>query len=70
MIPLSASLARPLLISLIVDAIFSPPLWVLLAVFVPMPALSVLFVRHSKALFLAMDHYYDPQASGGQKSIR
>src|SRR5215218_931573 len=52
-----------LAISLIVDAIFSPPLWVLIAVFVPMPFLSVLFSRHSKALFLAMDHYYDPQAT-------
>jgi len=51
-----------LAISLILDALFSPPLWVLIAVFVPMPFLSVLFARHSKALFLAMDHYYDPHA--------
>ena len=31
--------------------------WLLLA---PMPVASFLFARHAKALFLAMDHYFDP----------
>ena len=33
-------------------------------VFAPMPFLSVFFARHAKALFLAMDHYFDPQGAG------
>jgi uncharacterized protein (DUF983 family) len=33
------------------------PWWLLL---LPMPVLSFLFARHAKALFLAMDHYFDP----------
>ena len=29
-------------------------------IFLPMPLLSFLFARHAKALYLAMDHYFDP----------
>jgi hypothetical protein len=31
------------------------------AVIVPMPILSLMMVRHSKALFIALDHYFDPK---------
>ena len=51
-----------LAIALLLNILFNPPLWVLLLVFVPMPVLSFLFARHSKALFLALDHFCDPQA--------
>src|SRR4051812_19276991 len=45
------------------DALFAPPLWVQFAfVIAPMPVFSFLFARHSKALFLALDHFCDPQA--------
>jgi uncharacterized protein (DUF983 family) len=33
------------------------PMWLWL---LPMPVLSFLLARHAKALFLAMDHYFDP----------
>jgi uncharacterized protein (DUF983 family) len=33
------------------------PWWLLL---LPMPVMSFLFARYAKALFLAMDHYFDP----------
>ena len=37
------------------------PIWkAILIVAVPMPMLSFLFARHAKALYLAMDHYFDP----------
>ena len=39
--------------------------WLLLA---PMPAASLLFARHAKALFLAMDHYFDPHLKPGSSS--
>jgi hypothetical protein len=29
-------------------------------IFLPMPLASLLFARHAKALYLAMDHYFDP----------
>jgi uncharacterized protein (DUF983 family) len=32
-------------------------------IFVPMPILSLLLVRHAKSLFLAMDHFFDPHRS-------
>jgi uncharacterized protein (DUF983 family) len=51
-----------LTVSLLLNIFFSPPLWALIVVFVPMPILSILFARHSKALFLALDHFCDPQA--------
>ena len=27
----------------------------------PMPIFSLLFARHAKAFFLAVDHFYDPR---------
>jgi uncharacterized protein (DUF983 family) len=46
--------------------IFHPlAVWKYIAfVVAPMPLLSFLFARHAKALFLAMDHYFDPQGPG------
>jgi uncharacterized protein (DUF983 family) len=45
----------------IVDEIWHPPAWkVIVFLFLPLPLLNFLFVRHSKSLFLAMDHYFDP----------
>jgi uncharacterized protein (DUF983 family) len=36
-------------------------LWSIVGILlVAMPLASVLFVRHAKALYLAMDHYFDP----------
>jgi uncharacterized protein (DUF983 family) len=32
----------------------------MLLIFAPMPLISFLFARHAKALYLAMDHYFDP----------
>ena len=37
------------------------PMWLWL---LPMPLLSFLLARHAKALFLAMDHYFDPHRKG------
>lgn len=49
--------------ALLLHALFSAPLWIIiLFVFLPMPFFSFFFARHAKALFLALDHYYDPQA--------
>jgi hypothetical protein len=31
------------------------------AVVIPMPILSLMLVRHSKSLFIALDHYCDPK---------
>ena len=49
--------------SFTIAALFSPPFWALIAVvFAPMPFFSFFFARHAKALFLALDHFCDPQA--------
>jgi len=51
------------IITYTLDELYSPPLWKqILFVIAPMPLFSMLFARHSKALFLALDHFYDPQA--------
>ena len=43
--------------------VFSPMwLWLL-----PMPIASLLLARHAKALFLAMDHYFDPHVQPPMK---
>jgi len=40
-------------------------LWAIVGILlVAMPATSFLFVRHAKALYLAMDHYFDPHVKG------
>jgi uncharacterized protein (DUF983 family) len=49
------------IVSFALDILWSPPMWAQIAfVFAPMPVLSLAFVRHSKSLFLALDHYCDP----------
>ena len=45
---------------------FDLPIWELLAaVLVPVFLFSLLFARHSKALFLALDLFFDPHEKGG-----
>jgi hypothetical protein len=39
--------------------------WTLLAVALPLPVVNVLFARHAKAYFLAIDHLFDPHRRGG-----
>jgi uncharacterized protein (DUF983 family) len=36
----------------------------MLLVFSPLPLLSFLFARHAKAIFMAIDHYIEPQGRG------
>lgn len=47
-----------------------PPLKILLAaVVLPVLLFNLLFARHSKALFLALDHFFDPhERDGGDDS--
>ncbi len=33
----------------------------------PLPVLNFMFIRHSKSLFLAMDHYFDPHITERSK---
>lgn len=50
-----------LLLAFLIDYLYHPSVWTIIVyVFLPLPLLNFLFVRHSKALFLAMDHYFDP----------
>ena len=50
-----------LVTALILDYFYHPPLWKLICVMaIPCPILAVLFARHAKALYLAIDHYFDP----------
>ena len=45
----------------LVDNVFHPPLWETMCMVLPaIPLANFLFIRHAKALFLAMDHYMDP----------
>ena len=45
----------------VVDALWHLPTWAMICfVFAPMPILSILSIRHAKALYVAMDHYFDP----------
>ena len=54
-----------LTISLVLEYFHPLTMWqYALFVFAPMPILSFLFARHAKSLFLAMDHYFDPQGPG------
>jgi uncharacterized protein (DUF983 family) len=39
--------------------------WTLLAVAVPLPIVNLLFARHAKSYFLAIDHLFDPQLRPG-----
>jgi uncharacterized protein (DUF983 family) len=54
-----------LIISLLFEWLHPLTMWqYAIFVFGPMPLFSVLFARHAKALFLAMDHYFDPEGRG------
>jgi uncharacterized protein (DUF983 family) len=50
-----------LIIGLLVDHFYQPSLTNLILVMaIPFPIFAVLFARHAKSLYLAMDHYIDP----------
>jgi len=36
------------------------PLWIFCATVLPAPFASILFARHAKSMFLALDHFFDP----------
>jgi uncharacterized protein (DUF983 family) len=47
--------------ALLIQAYTGLGIWAIMAILVvTMPVASVLFARHAKALYLAMDHYFDP----------
>ncbi len=53
-----------MIVALSIDHFFHPALWKLITtVAIPMPIFAFLFARHAKALYLAMDHYFDPHRS-------
>jgi uncharacterized protein (DUF983 family) len=55
-----------LLIYVLLEWKFSLPIWQLLAaVLIPVFLFSLLFARHSKALFLALDLFFDPHEKEG-----
>ena len=48
-------------INVIREVFYRPPIGqLILSVIVPVFFFNLLFARHSKALFIALDHYYDP----------
>jgi len=50
-----------IVIYVIRELFYHPPIGqLILSVIVPIFFFNLLFVRHSKALFIALDHYYDP----------
>ncbi len=50
-------------LAFVLESFFALPLLLEIALVVaPMPILSFLLVRHSKAMFIALDHYCDPKA--------
>jgi uncharacterized protein (DUF983 family) len=50
-----------ILIYLVLEFTLHPPIGTLLAsVLTPIILFNLLFARHSKALFIALDHFYDP----------
>jgi hypothetical protein len=50
-----------MLIGLLLLSYTQVRMWVIIAwLACLMPIASVLFARHAKALYLAMDHYFDP----------
>ena len=49
------------LVGLYIQSKYNPGLWSPRWLWLlPVPVMSFLFARHAKALFLAMDHYFDP----------
>ena len=50
-----------LIVALTMQIAWDAPIWtIILVLAIPLPILSLLFARHAKALYLAMDHYFDP----------
>jgi uncharacterized protein (DUF983 family) len=50
----------------LIDGYFHPPVWQTIAMVAPvLIVMSLLLIRHSKSLFLAMDHYFDPHVKPG-----
>ena len=50
-----------LALGLLVDALFDPPFWTLIwIVGAATVAFAAAFVRHAKAIYIAVDHYFDP----------
>lgn len=53
-------------IYVILEWFFDLPLWQLLAaVLVPVLLFNILFARHAKAFFIAVDHFFDPHEKDG-----
>ena len=63
-----------LLIYLLLDFCFHLPIWLVLTLtIVPIPIFNLWFARHSKALFLAFDLFFDPhhgEDDGGDRPIK
>ena len=58
-----------LVISLLLEWLHPLTMWqYILYVFAPMPLVSMLLSRYAKALFLAMDHYFDPHVKTGEEN--
>jgi uncharacterized protein (DUF983 family) len=58
------------IISFAVELLWHPPMWVpIVFIFAPMPIASLLFARHAKALFLALDHYCDPHVKEDDRAV-
>ena len=62
-----------LAIYLVLDFCFHLPIWLVLTLtIVPIPIFNLWFARHSKALFLAFDLFFDPhrgEDDGGDRPI-
>ena len=55
-----------LVLYLVFELSFQWPVWTLItAVIVPVVVFNVLFARHSKAIFVAWDHFFDPHEREG-----
>ena len=54
-----------LALGLVVDVLYHPPLtWLVVGVSAPTVAFALLFVRHAKSIYLAIDHFFDPHVRG------
>lgn len=50
-----------LALGLVLDVTLRPPLgWLVVIASVPTVLFGVLFVRHAKSIYLAIDHFFDP----------
>jgi uncharacterized protein (DUF983 family) len=55
-----------LVLYVIFEVCFDWPVWTLIgAVIVPVVFFNILFARHSKAIFVAWDHFFDPHEREG-----